>query len=429
VDLISKAINKTTCFEYFSKSSLESRCLDLYVFSISNYNINVTAELECYLPEYLKFLSKESIQDNSELHHRNVRYTVRHIPSQVEMYISIYPVLMRNVEHILLSECEDLLRTEEQLISFCPAGLYDDLHSLLESVKAVNYNLTSVLEKQNEVKNSLCSYTTQRNFLRRLGYTSSFHFWKQNIFVKSLVKMYGIIRAYNANYIHIQARLRNTMYSINVQASKERLILDALMNGTKETPIDSLLLEGINGFKMNKNNWITNAPDGSLKIKRETELTKQLETYLQRKNVKTAREVSRGTGKSDLEIDMHIIDFDYQKATVEIKLSNTDSDADVIDKYTSALHQIKHYTKDNNNAPYIILFFSQLDLDKLEKLLLKCDRLLKRAESSRENGFKLIHDQKIKVLLVELPLQAPSQSYRRDPLTDEIKRLLKNPDF
>lgn len=424
---LEQKISQNVDRNYFTNDSLELRCIDLDVFSIGNPNLPVISDLSGNLPDYLTVKDIQYHYHGNEWCQPNVRYTVEHCTKATELYISIYPVPMKRIEQILSDQCHQLLNLLNQLPELHSKTVRSEFNILKDGVKAVLQNLDDCEDTLNEVSSALWAYNKQRDFLNAFKNRTSYSISKHDIYTKSLVQMHGIIRAYNtyrlttlkkrvlAEFYKPQTTIVNNVDNL-MEVSSSLLQFSA-------TTIEELLLEGITAFKTRKDNWLVKNPEKptELTFRKETELTKILRSYLYRSNVMTSLEDDRGVGRSDLEITFYNSQI-VQRAIVENKRITEDTDADIVDKYCSALHQIEHYLENNNADGYILFFVCLKDLAQVETLLLNCDDKLQRVDNpNNRHGFNLIHDDKYKVKLIKLPLNAPTKTYKKSILSRTIK--------
>ncbi|MBU1391714.1 MAG: hypothetical protein KJ856_10135 [Gammaproteobacteria bacterium] len=430
IEILEKSIFRKIDTPYFRNDHLEDRCIELDVFSIGNPNLSVILNLTENLPNYLVVKDIQCHYHYNEWVQPNIRYTIQHLNKSAELYISIYPVPMNRVEQILTNECNQLLDSITLLPESNSSLPQTEFNTLVDGVEAVLHNLTHNIRSLSAVSNTLWAYNKQRDFLRAFSNHRSYYFHRHDVYIKLLVQMYGIIRAYN---VYRTAMLKKPTSNHFLQPSTSTTPdlshgLPLLRNSV--TTIEDLLLEGITSFKSHKDNWLEKSTDNKLIFRKETELTKKLRSYLHRNNVVMSLENDRNAGRSDLEVTF-LNSQAIQRAIIENKrITTDDTHYKIIDKYCNALHQIKHYLEGYDAEGYILFFVFQRDVAEIEKLLLGCDKKLKKIDSSLFcNGFHLIHDNKYKIKLISLPIEPPTITYKESKITKAIKECFKSSKY
>ncbi|UJZ99764.1 PD-(D/E)XK nuclease domain-containing protein [Photobacterium damselae subsp. damselae] len=420
---ISNVINKPN----FTNNSLKARCIELAVFSIGNPNLSVILDLAKNFPDYLAVKDIQRHYHDNEWYQPNTRYTIEHLNNSIEFYISIYPAPMESIENILIRECNQLLNSVTQLPKLNSIEFQTEFNELVDGVKAVLHNLTYNISSLGAISSARWTYNRQYDFLQAFSDRTSYFYDRNDIYINVLVKMYGIIRAYNHN-----RTITLKKQPFNVYSQSPTTVIDDIrtLNNSYESlalqysvnSIEDLILEGITSFKSLKDNWLTKNADSTLEFLQETELTKRLSSYLHRNNVNVSTENDRNVGRSDLEITFWHKQG-AQKAIIENKrITDNDDHSKIVDKYCSAIHQIKHYLEDQNGNGYILFFIFKRDVIEIENLLLNNDIKLEKIEHpSSCTGFNLIHDKKYKIKLINLPIESPTKTYKKSPLTIAIK--------
>ncbi|EIA1619581.1 hypothetical protein K6809_003246 [Vibrio parahaemolyticus] len=431
VEILEKNISRNVDKTYFTNESLEARCIDLGVFSIGNPNLSVILDLTENLPDYLVVKDIQCHYHYNEWEQPNVLYTIEHLNKSAELYISIYPVPMKRIEQILANECNRLLDTITWLPESNSSVFQTEFNKLVDGVKAVLHNLTHNMSALSAVSNTQWTYNKQRDFLRVFSNRTSYYFDRHDVYLKVLVQMYGIIRAYNVHRTAIQEKLPSnhflqppTIVIGDIGTSNLSYGLPLLQHTV--TTIEDLLIEGIASFKSLKDNWLAKNTDKELAFRKETELTKRFSSYLHRNNVDVSNENDRNAGRSDIDVTFWYAPS-IQKAIIENKrVTTSDTHDEIVDKYCSALHQIEHYLECRNGTGYILFFICQRDVAEIEELLLVSDEKLKKIDNSLCcRGFNLIHDNKYKIKLISLPIDPPTETYKESPLTKAIKERFK----
>lgn len=420
---ISSNVDKT----YFTNNSLKSRCIELVVFSIGNPNLSVILDLPKNLPDYLAVKDLQCHYHDNEWLQPNIRYTIEHLDKSTELYISIYPVPMKRIEKILINECYQLLDSITRLPKSNSNVFQTEFNKLVNGVKAVLHNLTYNMSALCAVSSKQWTYNKQRDFLNAFSDRTSHFFYMDDVYLKVLVQMYGIIRAYNH---HCTIVLEKRSFNHLLQSPTTIIGDIGTSNNSYELPflqysvstIEDLILEGIASFKSLKDNWLIKSTDAKLVFLKETELTKKLSSYLHRNNVGVSTENDRNAGRSDLDVTFWH-GQGVQKAIVENKrITINDDRGMIVDKYCSALHQIEHYLEDRTGNGYILFFICQRNVVEIENLLLSSDDKLEKIDHpSFFSGFNLMHNKKYKIKLISLPIEPPTKTYKESPLTIAIK--------
>ena len=408
---------------------LVNRCFDIDVFSMNNANIDVVTNLDANFPSRFLCISKAYGKVTNGV--QSTSYTLFDTENGVEVYVTIYPILLRSTEDILIDCCDEITSSPLLKCSKTQSPLAPEIIVLEKELSMIVLDIRKRLKLRNfdKLDTSHCTYST----LIGLSYGD---FWEKlqslvpglrirtdDYNLLNIVRMNALVTAFNfcsseksdnddQNPGNKISKEKTTFNGLGIDVDSYNPGLDNLPHIERKSyiidDVQTLITEAVESFKSCKDNWMEGK---GTTYKNETALSSKLASYLKRSNWYSYIEQNHGAGRSDIEV----LRLDTgQKTIIECKrliYKSTNQEQTklrmAIELYHDAIKQVRHYTKDTTADKAVILFVCNWTAEAVYDGILKQVIEAGGINDSRGSSYEINH-QEVYVRLIELPCEAPT---------------------